>query len=244
MLAMRLLRYLTTRGMCDAAVIIMNMMRIAILVAAFVAILKSQAVAEPDVVTVDVYGNFNINNPPSAGPYSGFAGQYYLTASDLENGYNFGTPFGLTSFVAVLSFTEYVSVTGLYIPYLDTSNGYTSNLYDGLLSNGPGPYSLGSVADEIQMSAGFNSIQFDYIAGEGLPDGSLGNVGGPPYLLTIDFPQPWGGDPDVWNSQTYLVPVSVAVPDLGSTLSLVGGALAGIAALRLRLATDAEQKKD
>ena len=204
-----------------------------IVAAAFAAILSSSAIADENVVAVDIYSTFDINNAPTAGPYSGYAGHYYLTAADLENGYNFGEPFGLSQFVAVLTFTEYVSVTGLYIPFINTDNGWTANLYDanyGPHGNGPGPYALGAYGNEILLHAGFNQFEIDYIAGVGLPDGSLGSVGGPPYLLTFDFPSPWGGDESVWGAQTYLVPV----PDAGSTFSLLGGALACLAMLRRR----------
>ncbi len=108
------------------------MKKIAFLAFASIAVLSPRAFANPnpDDVRIDIYRNFNINNPPDGSPYTGFAGQFDLATGNDGFDIDFGTPFGLTTFAAVITFTEWVSTDGLYKPQTDSSNGLTANIFD------------------------------------------------------------------------------------------------------------------
>jgi hypothetical protein len=211
----------------------MKKLTLPILAAAFLAVLSPFALANPnpDDVRVYIYKNFDINNPPDASPYTGYMGFYDLPSDDFGIDIDFGQPFGLMTFAAVVQFTEFVSIEGFYKPSIDTENGTTANLFDWPNTgdiNGPGPYSLGGVSEELGMNEGDTTFDIDFIADGPVLDGSNGIVGGPPYLLDIGFPAPYGGDPFTEDATVYIVPL----PEVGSTMALLGGALVVLVLLR------------
>src|SRR6478735_6075397 len=86
----------------------------------FAALLLTLSMSAPQAkagtLCIDIYSGYDQSNAPTGGPYSGWAGQLNLS-SDLfidPAGYCFGNPFGLSSFAAVIKFTEYMSTTVFY----------------------------------------------------------------------------------------------------------------------------------
>jgi hypothetical protein len=184
-------------------------------------------------VTVDIFAGFDLTNPPTGMPFTDYAGRIELphTAFHAWQGYDFGQPFGLTSFAARISFTMYMSTTGYYIgglnsglaPVLWTAgfpNFYMNEGQDWMSGVGFGEYSY---------EAGLNHFEIIYIAiPDVIPNGigpNAGTVGGGPYFLNIGFFNPWGGDPRVdHGAYSYVVPDSIET--LGGILSAMLALLA------------------
>jgi hypothetical protein len=217
------------------------MNKIPFLAVGVIAALSPRAFANPnpDVVRVDIYRNFDINNPPDARPYTGYVGSYELPATDqnVDIAINFGQPFGLTTFAAVVTFTEHFSVSGLYTPFTDTSNGVSDNpyLWEGDLEapefDGGSPYDMSPSEEPVGFGQGFETLHVDFIADTPGSFGEDSESWGAPYTLFVQFPQPdEGNDPDEGNASVYLVPL----PDAGNTFALLGFSLAGLAVLGWR----------
>ena len=97
--------------------------KIAILALLLMSTSASAPHAKAGTVQVDIYSTFDVTNAPSGEPYSGLAGHLDLSSDIFTGlGYNFGNPFGLSSFAAVVSFTQFMSTTGFYNGGLNSGN--------------------------------------------------------------------------------------------------------------------------
>jgi hypothetical protein len=191
--------------------------------------------AKAGTVQVDIYSTFDVTNAPSGEPYSGLAGHLDLSSDIFTGlGYNFGNPFGLSSFAAVVSFTQFMSTTGFYNGGLNSGNapvhwtkGGTMDPYYG------GPWAAGSAYGEILFNAGYNDFELVFLAGSDFGAG----FGGAPFNLSLTYFQPWGGDPNVTDgAYSYVTTKEPAqVPDSSGTVGLLMGALAGVFSLRRRI---------
>lgn len=209
--------------------------KIAVLLVLLMSISASAPHAKAGSVRVDIYSNFDVTNAPSGGPYSGLAGHLDLSSDAFTGlGYTFTNPFGLSSFAAVISFTQYMSTTGYYngglssgaSPVLWTKGGIFNPFYDG-------PWAAGSVYNEIEFNAGYNDFELAFLAGSDFG----GGFGGAPFNLSLTYFEPWGGDPRVTDgAYSYVTSKEPAqVPDAGSTVGLLLGALAGAFSLHRRI---------
>ena len=209
--------------------------KIAILAVLLMSISTSVPHAKAGTVLVDIYSTFDVSNAPSGAPYTGFAGQLDLSSDVFTGaGYNFGNPFGLSSFAAVISFTQYMSTTGYYngglnsgtSPVLWTKGGIFNPFYGG-------PWAAGSVYNEIEFNAGYNDFELVFLAGNSFGAG----FGGAPFNLSLIYFEPWGGDPRVTDgAYSYVTTKEPAgVPDSAGTVGLLIGALAGVFSLHRRI---------
>jgi hypothetical protein len=170
------------------------------------------------IVKVDIYREFDLNNPPTAQPFSDYVGTYYVPSSEFYS-YDFGTPFGLSAFAAVLQFTMYFSAEGYYKggaasftnPFY-WNGGYPNPWYD----NG---WAMGSNYAEVPFEEGYSSFEIFVIGTSKIPIGG-GDFTGPPYTLGISFPVPWGGDPRLENAYSFVVPDEINT--LPCILALLG----------------------
>jgi hypothetical protein len=175
--------------------------------------------ANPVYFSVDITRNDASNGSSQGG--------VYYTASP---GINFGHPFGLTSFDATITFSEYVSISGYYMMGLE-SNGMEETSFGNYNWIGDEIYPVGGWAEETWLDAGISTFQVEYFEYEnGFYDGSDAGVIGGPGGLDIYVPYPWGGDPYDQNATYYLVPLQVA--DSGSTLFQVVAGIACFAVTR------------
>jgi len=193
--------------------------------------------AKAGTICVDIYSGYDQTNAPTGGPYSGWAGQLNLS-SDLFTdpaGYCFENPFGLSSFAAVIKFTEYMSTTGFYSgglnsfssPVLWTNAGGATNPFYGA------PWAAGSAYNEVFFNSGFNDFELVFLAG---PDFGAG-LGGSPFNLSLTYFTPWGGDPNMADAYSYVTSREAPpVPESGKTVGIMTGALTAVLGLRRRLA--------
>lgn len=194
--------------------------------------------AKAGTIYVDIYSGYDQSNAPTGGPYTGWAGQLALSCDLFSNpaGYSFGAPFGLSSFAAVISFTQYMSTTGYYSgglnsfnsPVLWTKAAGAVNPFYGE------PWAAGSAYNEILFNAGYNDFELVFLAGADFG----GGLGGGPFNLSLTYFSPWGGDPRVTDGAYSFVTTreTPAVPESGKTVGLLTGALAVLLSLRRRLA--------
>jgi hypothetical protein len=197
----------------------MKLFRTPMLLASVALMLGPKVFAQGEL-TVDIYSGFDINNGPSGFPYTGYVGHYYTSDLDL----NFGDPFGLTQFAAVVTGVEWVSTTGLYTTglYSNRPDNFSFGNYGAALD---GNWEIGEWANEMVLDAGLNPFEIDFISTPEL-DGGPGNE-----LSFFGF-SPWGGDPSVADATDALMPV----PDSTSTMVMLGSALFGLSGLRRRFA--------
>lgn len=197
-------------------------------IAAMLALVSKTAGANPlpDIATVDIYAHYDLSNPPTGRPYTGFVGQYYSPSL----GFNFGDYTDLTSFVAVVTYSELLSTTGWYDDLIDSNNGVTANLwyknYD-FIGNGGGLFAYGEADNEFTLGAGIQHFQVDFFAGVDIPDGGPLILGGPPYTLGIAPPIPDFRFANMANATAVLLPI----PDFCSTWELLGIAVIVLGAL-------------
>lgn len=194
--------------------------------------------AKAGTICVDIYSGYDQSNAPTGGPYSGWAGQLNLS-SDLfigPTGYCFENPFGLSSFAAVIKFTEYMSTTGFYSgglnsfnsPVLWTNAGGATNPFYGA------PWAAGSAYNEVYFNSGFNDFELVFLAGADFG----GGLGGSPFNLSLAYFTPWGGDPNMVDGAYSYVTTreTPPVPDAGKTVGILTGALAAVWGIRRRMA--------
>jgi len=191
-------------------------------------------------VSVEIYSGYNVANAPTGMPYTGLAGQFNITSDAFTGaGYNFGQPFGLSSFAAVVSFSMYMSTEGYYIGGLNSGNSpvlWTEG--GGLNPFFGGPWAAGSNYNEVLFTEGFHDFELIFLGGD---SGSFGpGFGGSPFNLSISYFHPWGGDPRVTEgASSYVVPLAddpppASVPESVGTLSAMTGALLLVLALKRR----------
>ena len=213
----------------------LNMRRIhlSIAVAAFVATLSAQAVADQMAAVVDIYSGFDLSNPRTGAPYSNLVGQYSALVVNVGKGIDFdidfGTPFGLTDFVAVVDITFSAYEGGYYFCDVNSSSpfGWNNSMpIDVFPING---WQVGNASEEIFIATGTNSLIFDYIHAAGVPEiGASGIVYDGTGYDTLHFDlRPWGGAENPYEEDVY-------VSDSTSTLAMLGSALLGFVALRRR----------
>lgn len=215
--------------------VLLKAKKIAILAILLMSTSTSAPHAKAGTVLVDIYSTFDVSNAPSGGPYTGFVGQLDLSSDVFTGlGYNFGNPFGLSSFAAVISFTQYMSTTGFYsgglnsgtAPVLWTKGGAPDPFFGG-------PWAAGSAYNEVLFNAGYNDFELVFLAGAGFG----GGFGGEPFNLSLVYFEPWGGDPRMADgAYSYVTTKEPAeVPDSASTVGLLIGALTGVLALHRRI---------
>jgi hypothetical protein len=190
---------------------------VAVLALGFVAVTTARA--NPVYFSIDI-----TRNDASTGSSQG--GVYYTA----DPGINFGHPFGLTSFDATITFSEYVSISGYYMMGLQ-SDGMEETSFGNYNWVGDEIYPVGGWTEETWLDAGISTFQIEYFEYEnGFYDGSDAGVIGGPGGLYIYEPAPWVGDPNVYNATYYLVPLQV--PESNSTLFLVVIATLSFATMR------------
>jgi len=211
--------------------------KLATLATAVVAFTLLPPSGEAGTVEVDFYSTYDPANDPSGTPYSGYAGHLELS-SDLfvGAGYDFGNPFGLSSFAAVIRFTEYMSTTGFYSGGLNSGNDpvlwMKGGTYDPFWG---GLWAAGAAYGEILFDAGYNDFELVFLAGEEFG----GGFGEAPYNLILSYFKPWEADPRMADGAYAYVTTKVAyepVPDSLATLGILAATLAAAVALRRQLA--------
>lgn len=214
--------------------------KITILVVFLMSISAHVPHAKAGSVRVDIYSNFDLNNAPSGGPYSGLAGHLDLSSDVFTGlGYSFGNPFGLSSFAAVITFTQFMSTTGFYSGGLDSGTAPVLWTKGGALDPfSDGPWAAGSAYNEVLFNAGYNDFELVFLAGDDFGEG----FGGAPFNLSLTYFEPWGGDPRVTEGAYSYVTTKLGatastfsaaqVPDSGDTLTILLGTLAAGFALR------------
>jgi hypothetical protein len=203
------------------------------LVCAGIVLLAFSPLAEAGRMHVDIYAGFDLTKAPSVGNLSSLAGGFDLTEDDFRLGHDFGHPFGLKEFVAVVSFEQYFSTDGLYISSMNgfDSPVYGTGMYIPGVRNAAG-WRFGSAVNELPFSAGVSSFQLLFASVEayqenlliGLPTDPFSMiVGGQPAKLAFSTFRPWG-------------PASLGyaqvMPDAGTTLSLLGAGFLSLLFLR------------
>ena len=213
--------------------------KVASLLAAFLGGSLFGPEARAGTVQVAIYGTYDADNAPSGGPYSGLAGHLSLSSDVFTGlGYSFGNPFGLSSFAAVVSFTQYMSTSGLYLGGLNSGASPVLWTKGGAMDPyGDGPWAAGSAYNEVFFNAGYNDFELVFLAGDNFGDGFGGEVPN----LSLDYFQPWGGDPGLGDGAYSYVTTTlsvrpavltpVEVPDSASTLMMLAGSFAAIFAI-------------
>lgn len=225
----------------------MGSSKLAILAATLlVALTAPITVQGAGIVSVDIYSGYNLANAPTGTPYTGFSGSFDLGSDAFMGaGYNFGTPFGLSTFAAVVTFQMYMSTEGYYIGGLNSGSSpvmWTQGGGFSPYSDGPWPY--GSRYNEVLYTEGIHDFEILFLAGDANSFGT--GVGGTPFTLSVAYFTPWGGDPRVLDGAfSYVIPAADepfyvqpgvgSVPDSVGTLGALTAALLLMAAFRHRL---------